>query len=88
MTLPSAPQALDKDQKTLGKGFVECNTRQTAHDIYSEESYPFSRTKLNLLILLSQQSEIKLILLAHRLQKQNKRKEMTLALIQLSHLGG
>ena len=29
------PQALDKDQKTLGKGFAECNTRQTAHCIYS-----------------------------------------------------
>ena len=29
------PQALDKDKKTLGKGFAEYNTRQTAHDIYS-----------------------------------------------------
>ena len=33
------PQALGKDKKTLGKGFTECyaecNTRQTAHGIYS-----------------------------------------------------
>ena len=29
------PQALDKAQKTLDKGFAEYNTRQTAHDIYS-----------------------------------------------------
>ena len=29
------PQALGKDQKTLGKGFAEYNTRQTAHNIYS-----------------------------------------------------
>jgi len=29
------PQTLGKDQKALGKGFAECNTRQTAHDIYS-----------------------------------------------------
>jgi len=29
------PQALGKDQKTLGKRFAERNTRQTAHDIYS-----------------------------------------------------
>ena len=29
------PQALGKDQKTLGKGFAECNTRQTTHVIYS-----------------------------------------------------
>jgi len=28
-------QAVGKDQKTLGKGFTECNTWQTAHDIYS-----------------------------------------------------
>ena len=29
------PQALGKDQQTLGKRFAECNTRQTAHGIYS-----------------------------------------------------
>ena len=29
------PQALDKAQNTLGKRFVECNTRQIAHGIYS-----------------------------------------------------
>jgi len=30
------PQALNKDKKkTFGKVFAECNTRQTAHDIYS-----------------------------------------------------
>jgi len=29
------PQALGKAQKTLVKDFAECNTRQTAHDIYS-----------------------------------------------------
>ena len=29
------PQALGKDKNTLGKRFVECNTRQIAHDIYS-----------------------------------------------------
>jgi len=27
-------QAVGKDQKTLGKSFTECNTRQTAHGIY------------------------------------------------------
>jgi len=27
-------KALGKAQKTLGKGFAECNTRQTAHNIY------------------------------------------------------
>ena len=26
---------LAKNKKTLGKSFAECNTRQTAHDIYS-----------------------------------------------------
>jgi len=34
-SLCRVPQALGKAQKTLGKGFAECNTRQTAHDIYS-----------------------------------------------------
>ena len=29
------PQALGKAHKTLGKGFAECNTRQTAHGKYS-----------------------------------------------------
>jgi len=34
------PQTLGKDQKTLGKGFAECNTRQTAHGIIlSANSY-------------------------------------------------
>ena len=29
------PQEFGKAHKILGKGFAECNTRQTAHDIYS-----------------------------------------------------
>ena len=29
------PVALGKAQKTLGKGFAECNTQQRAHDSYS-----------------------------------------------------
>ena len=41
-SLCHVPQALDKAQKTLGKGFVECNTRQTAHDIYSADKRLFA----------------------------------------------
>ena len=41
------PQALGKDQKTLGKGFTECNTRQTGHGIYRVGKQLFAESFLS-----------------------------------------
>ena len=41
------PQALGKAHKTLDKGFAECNTRQTAHGIYSAGKHLFAECFLS-----------------------------------------
>ena len=41
------PGALDKDLKTLDKDFAECNTRHSAHGIYSIDEQLFAECFLS-----------------------------------------